>query len=223
MIRIEVRPAKRSAVSVENGRYSIGRGVYTGSYTVEPDERGVTLETKNKIMTENVSVAPVPRALDGVEITPDFSGGDFAVSAYGALVRSAVIKKPDALKPENIVLGANIAGIVGTHPPKPRDVRTVTFKSGDKTLCERSVGEGDSCAEVVSRGIISEPEPPAESLAFCGWAGDPGGIANRGVLNGITGDKSVYAVFTSGKAVNGVLFIEYADTAVLADNCLEVS
>lgn len=223
MIRIDVRPARKSAVTVGNGRYSIAHGVYTGSYAVEPDERGVTLETKNKVMTDNVSIAPVPAALDGVEIIPDFSGGDFVARADGGtLVRSAVIKKPAALVPENIAAGTVVAGIAGTHQSKPGDVRTVTFVSGGKILCTRSVGDGDNCAEVVSRGIIPEPEGN-ESLAFCGWASSPDGISDKGVLGAITEDKSVYAVFTSGRAVDGVLFIEYADTAVLADNCLEVS
>lgn len=223
MTKINVRIAPRSAITVGNGRYSIAHGVYTGSYAVIPDERGAILETKNKVMTENVSVAPTPKVLDGAQINPDFSGGDYPVSSGGALVRSAVIKKPDALIPENIVSGVSVAGIVGTHPPKPRDVRTVTFKNGEEALCARSVGEGDDCAEVVSRGIIPAPSPTSECLAFCGWAEKDGGISDRGVLRAVNEDKSVYAVFTSGRAVDGILYIEYADTAVLADNCLEVS
>lgn len=223
MKRIDVRGAPRAAVTVENGRYSIAHGVYTGSCSVIPDEHGVTLETKNKIMTENVNVAPVPKALDGV-VTPDFSGGDHTVNApSGALFRSAVIKVPEGLVPENIVLGVSVAGVAGSHPPKPQDVRTVTFKRGGEILCARSVGEGDDCAEVVSRGIIPEPRAGSDSLAFCGWAEEDGGIADRGVLRAVTLDKDVYAVFTSGSADDGVLYIEYADTAVLADNCLEVS
>lgn len=53
----------------------------------------------------------------GVQIQPDFSAGDMPVSAgEGLLVKSAVIKKPEGLIPENIAEGEYIAGVgPGTH------------------------------------------------------------------------------------------------------------
>ena len=55
------------------------------------------------------------QAVEGVEIALDFSGGDQTVkAAEGTLVKSAVIKKPENLKPENIPKDVEIAGIVGT-------------------------------------------------------------------------------------------------------------
>ena len=55
------------------------------------------------------------QAVEGVEIALDFSGGDQTVKAAdGTLVKSAVIKKPDTLKAENIVKDVEIAGVVGT-------------------------------------------------------------------------------------------------------------
>lgn len=54
--------------------------------------------------------------LDSITIEPDFSAGDMTVSAPdGYLVQSAVIVKPENLKPENIAKNEVVAGIVGTH------------------------------------------------------------------------------------------------------------
>ena len=54
-------------------------------------------------------------AVSGVEIVPDFSGGDMHVSAgEDILVKTAVIKKPETLLPDNIAEGVEVAGVVGT-------------------------------------------------------------------------------------------------------------
>ena len=53
-------------------------------------------------------------AVEGVEIAPDFSGGDMTVNApEGMLVKSVIILKPENLKPENIKKDVEIAGVVG--------------------------------------------------------------------------------------------------------------
>ena len=54
-------------------------------------------------------------AVSGVEIVPDFSAGDMPVSAgEDILVKTAVIKKPETLLPDNIAEGVEVAGVVGT-------------------------------------------------------------------------------------------------------------
>lgn len=54
-------------------------------------------------------------AVEGVEISLDFSNGDQTITAPdGKLVKSAIIKKPDTLVPENIALDTIVAGVVGT-------------------------------------------------------------------------------------------------------------
>lgn len=54
-------------------------------------------------------------AVSGVEIVPDFSDGDMPVSAgEDILVKTAVIKKPETLLPDNIAEGVEVAGVVGT-------------------------------------------------------------------------------------------------------------
>lgn len=55
-------------------------------------------------------------AVENVEIALNFSIGDQPISAPdGMLVKSAIIKKPDDLKAENIADGVTIAGIKGKH------------------------------------------------------------------------------------------------------------
>ena len=54
-------------------------------------------------------------AVENVEISPDFSAGDMTIMVPdGYLARSAVVKRPTELIPENIAEGVNIAGIIGS-------------------------------------------------------------------------------------------------------------
>lgn len=54
--------------------------------------------------------------LDGVEVEPDFSAGDMTVTVpEGYLVKSTVVKKPEALVAENIAKDVVVAGVRGTH------------------------------------------------------------------------------------------------------------
>ena len=67
-----------------------------------------TTEGEQATFTEGVAV-------EGVEIIPDFSSGDMPVDAEtGTLMRSVTVRKPESLKPENILAYQNIAGIFGT-------------------------------------------------------------------------------------------------------------
>ena len=66
---------------------------------------------------ENLILVPFTygETLDAVEIIPDFSAGDMQITVpEGYLVRSAVVKRPETLVPENIAKGVDIAGIIGT-------------------------------------------------------------------------------------------------------------
>lgn len=52
--------------------------------------------------------------LNNVPIVPDFSNGDYPVTVEdGYAVKSATVKKPETLIPENIAEGIDVAGIVG--------------------------------------------------------------------------------------------------------------
>lgn len=76
-------------------------------YGIETVTFDTTTEGKQQTFTKGVAV-------EGLEIVPDFSGGDMAVNApVGMLVKSAVVKKPDGLAAENIRKGTDVAGVTG--------------------------------------------------------------------------------------------------------------
>lgn len=55
-----------------------------------------------------------------VTVTPDFTNGDIVVSPEaGSVITKVTIQKPTDLIPSNIVVGAEIAGIVGTATTSP--------------------------------------------------------------------------------------------------------
>lgn len=114
-------------------------------------------------------------AVEGIEIALDFSNGDQPITApEGTLVKSAVIKKPETLLPENIAKDVDIAGVVGTLESGGGGGNTsvvaeeewlddVCFWDYDGTLlCNiplTSVG-----------GLAELPTPPEhEGLVFVGW------------------------------------------------------
>lgn len=76
-------------------------------------------------------------AVENVPIELNFAGGDMAITAdKGTLVKSAVIKKPVDLVPENIVKGACIAGVEGNSTGGEKVDKTVTLAmaNGDQII-----------------------------------------------------------------------------------------
>lgn len=96
--------------------------VYNDIETITVD---TTVEGNQQVFTRGVAV-------DGLEIVPDFSGGDMPVNAMaGTLVRSATIRKPETLDPEIIAYGEYIAGIgPGTYVTKGSE-KTAELDFGD--------------------------------------------------------------------------------------------
>ena len=142
--------------------------------------------------------------VDGLEIVPDFSAGDYEVVApTGLLVRSAIIKKPKTLVPDNIAEGVEIAGIVGTHVGgggSSADVRYVTFMNGDTVLYKKPVAVGDDCVDVLKKGLISTPTKESTvqyNYGYLGWGASDNGAVDGNILKNITEDKTVYAIFTA--------------------------
>ena len=143
--------------------------------------------------------------LDNIPIELDFSSGNQIIAAPdGALVKSAIIQKPDALTPENIAKGIDIAGIVGEHEGgvggSVAGAVTVTFCNYDGTeLYSRQVFIGDDCPDPVAQGRM--PTPTRESTAqydysHNGWSTTANGEANQNALKNITADKSVYSAYS---------------------------
>ena len=75
-------------------------------------------------------------ALEGVEVFPDFSEGDQTITLPdGYLAKSAVVKQPEALTPENIRKGASVAGVEGSYEGDLPDMQSIAveldFSEGD--------------------------------------------------------------------------------------------
>lgn len=90
-------------------------------------------------------------AVEGVEISPDFSSGDMPVLApAGTLVKSAVIVKPEELIPGNIRRGVTVAGIQGDLVVDTEE-RTValSMSDGDQIILPTQDGKAISKVTVV--------------------------------------------------------------------------
>ena len=146
--------------------------------------------------------------VDGLEIVPDFSAGDYEVVApTGLLVRSAIIKKPKTLVPDNIAQGVEIAGVVGTHvgggSSADERVKYVTFvyeENGETKEYSYPVINGDTCRDPVANGYISAPTKESTvqyNYTYYGWGASDGGAADANILKNITEDKTVYAIFAA--------------------------
>lgn len=88
---------------------------YSGAEFVHKDVSKVWLDAPEST-EDNPVLVPFTygEVLDGLEFDPDFSDGDISISMPdGYLAKSAVIKQPANLIPENIAEGVDIAGIIG--------------------------------------------------------------------------------------------------------------
>lgn len=93
-------------------------------------------------------------AIEGIEISPDFSFGDMPVIApTGTLVKSAYIMKPDTLTPENIRKGVKVSGIVGELIGDTEE-RTVelSMSDGDQIILPTEDGK------VISKAVVKKPD-----------------------------------------------------------------
>lgn len=116
-------------------------------YGIETVTFDTTTKGKQQTYTKGVAV-------EGLEIVPDFSGGDMPVSAgEGIMVKSATIKKPDALFPDNIRNGVDIGGVAGTFIGDTEE-QTVALSMADGDM----VIEPSAVGKVLSQVMVQKPE-----------------------------------------------------------------
>ena len=81
-------------------------------------------------------------------------------------------------------------------------VHTVTFMSwdGSEVIGQRSVVDGDDCADMVARGKWEAPTRDSTvqyNYTYSGWSSTSGGAASSSALSAVTEDRTVYAAYTS--------------------------
>lgn len=119
-------------------------------------------------------------AVDGLEIVPDFSGGDMPVTAPdGTLVKSATIKKPGTLTPENVRNGVDVGGVSGTFIGDTEAVEaTLSMADGNQVISPTAAGKVLSGVTIKKPETLI-PENIAEGVDIAGIIGTlAGGGAN---------------------------------------------
>lgn len=157
-------------------------------YGIETVTFDTTTEGKQQVYTKGVAV-------EGMEIVPDFSGGDMPVTApKGALVKSATLKKPDTLTPENVRAGVDVGGVTGTLPVYEtlEDLPiALDFSGGDQTI---AAPEGTAVkSAVIRKPEMLKPENVKNGVEIAGILGT---LASGGV-------KAKYASFSPTSAAVG--------------------
>lgn len=103
------------------------------------------------------------------------------------------------------------------------DVRYVTFMNGSVELYKKAVAVGDDCVDVVSKGLIETPtkESTAQySYTYYGWGASDGGAADSTILQNITEDKTVYAIFTAAVRYYTITWLDDDGVTVLKTESL---
>ena len=210
-----VTPATNEQVAVEAGVFTTGDIVVEGDANLVPEniKSGVSIFGVDGTHEGGIDVT----LIEGMEIALDFSAGDQSLSAQeGYAVKSATIKKPTTLVPQNIANGVNIAGVVGTLESGSGDgsdlVRYVTFLDEDGTqLYRMPVLVGDDCKDPVTHGDISKPTKASTNtqvFTYSGWTSTVGGTSDSDILKNITADKTVYAAFAASTRYYTVNFYD---------------
>lgn len=136
-------------------------------YGIETVTFDTTTEGKQQTYTKGTAV-------EGLEIVPDFSSGDMDVKAgKDQLVKSATIKKPDALVPENIRNGVEVGGIRGTLIGDTEEqIVPLNMADGDMVV------EPSEAGKVLSKVIVQKPETLVPENVIAGI--DIGGVVGTG-------------------------------------------
>ena len=113
-------------------------------------------------------------------------------------------------------------GLASAGSGNADSIHTVTFMSenGTEILYQRSVVDGDNCADVVARGLLAKPtkESTAQyNYTYSGWSLTAGGTASASALSTVTADRTVYAAFTSAVRYYTITFYD-GDTVLKTES-----
>lgn len=141
-------------------------------YGIETVTFDTTTEGKQQVYTKGVAV-------EGLEIVPDFSGGDMPVNAPdGSLVKSATIKKPGTLTPENVRNGVEVGGVSGTFIGDTEAVEVaLSMADGDQVISPSAAGKVLSGVTIEKPETLI-PENIAEGVDIAGIIGTFAGGSN---------------------------------------------
>lgn len=95
---------------------------------------------------------------------------------------------------------------------------TVTFMNGNVELFSRPVYIGDDCPDPVAQGRVDTPikESTAQyDYTHYGWGASDGGAADDTILQNITEDKTVYAIFTATARLYTITWLDSDGVTVL--------
>lgn len=130
---------------------------YSGTYLGYQDVPKVWLAAPEST-EDNPVLVPFTygEAVEGVEVVPDFSAGDMPITMEdGYLAKSAVLKKPETLLPENVKNGVEVAGVVGEYEGETLETEEVTLAadfSGGDMVVEPTEGK------YLSKATVTKPE-----------------------------------------------------------------
>jgi len=94
----------------------------------------------------------------------------------------------------------------------------VTFMNGDTVLWVRHVADGDNCADVLTKGLIETPTKESTAqydYTYNGWGASDGGAVDATILQNITADKTVYAIYTATARTYTITYYDSDGTTVL--------
>ena len=163
---------------------------YSGTEFVHKDVSKVWLDAPEST-EDNPVLVPFTygEVLDGLEFDPDFSDGDISISMPdGYLAKSAVIKQPESLAPENIRKDIDISGIVGTYEGDPPVTQEVTVAL--------DFSEGDMVIEPSEGSLIEKVTIPQPANLIPGNIAE--GVDIAGVVGALAGGSGARFVYKSG-------------------------
>lgn len=165
--------------------------------------------------TDSMTPEQMPAEISGIT-----GGKEEQVKTVTITENGSVTVMPDdgkALSSVEITVAVESAGEL------PADVHTVTFMNGDTVLYQRHVADGDTCADPIDRGFIETPTKESTAqydYTYYGWGASDNGAADSTILQNITEDKTVYAIYTATVKYYTITWLDDDRTTVLKTESL---